>query len=678
MSSVASGAGAEREKIAVVVIHGVGETEPSWINDYIIDPIARAQPQLEPDAHSEVHQLPDDGRLHEVGTFPVVVRRATTPAADVMFAELRWSDLSKVGNGPITFIGDSIKLMFEAPDVLAQGFMRGRWLGLHAVIALLVLLSSRILKRFIVGLNVVVIICTLFMSGIWALKFQIVDQSPMKGMLRIEYGDATAVLWLTPVLLVLIYASLRIFWANRQDDIGLSEFGLSIASSSALILFYAAAISAIATGLVPVPDLGWREVDVFLARKWPALSDFDKARTVVFGVWVIWCVCTLASIALLIVVFAAQRLRLSRKPFGLQATWAAIFNVLVQAIILKLVITPASILACSQLHATYKGGGSTEILCTQNQSAGVFFLALIELIVIAIGLAYILKQRAAVAGGSKPGDMPRLIVHPLFIALAVVSVVGHITVFTEQMINLPRDPGSYISLLGQPTGVYGYDRLPSLAAGLLVLLSPVYIAALWLIYALSAPIVLIARQLVDHQYWSRARAKDRIDERYRRAVGFVNYPRRGRIAGRLSSVIDNLVAKERADRIVFLAHSQGTVITFDYLRSPEVSESLGGIGRIDVVTMGSPLSHIYAHYFVEYAAPVPAGALRGRVASWVNFWRIDDPIGDRVDVVEGLIDNRRLGPGGHVNYWKEPEVRCEICRLLGLDPPPADAGPGFR
>ncbi len=56
---------------------------------------------------------------------------------------------------------------------------------------------------------------------------------------------------------------------------------------------------------------------------------------------------------------------------------------------------------------------------------------------------------------------------------------------------------------------------------------------------------------------------------------------------------------------------------------------------------------------------------RGKVRSWTNFWRIDDPIGARVDVVSGdFIDNRALGRGGHIDYWREDEVQRHIHRLL--------------
>ena len=71
----------------------------------------------------------------------------------------------------------------------------------------------------------------------------------------------------------------------------------------------------------------------------------------------------------------------------------------------------------------------------------------------------------------------------------------------------------------------------------------------------------------------------------------------------------------------------------------------------------------------RYSARNSETLLRGNVCSWTNFWRIDDPIGNRVDVVNsGFISNRVLGCGGHVNYWREDEVRRRILALLESTP----------
>src|SRR5262249_22184219 len=142
-------------------------------------------------------------------------------------------------------------------------------------------------------------------------------------------------------------------------------------------------------------------------------------------------------------------------------------------------------------------------------------------------------------------------------------------------------------------------------------------------YNSSAGIIHIARDVVDHQYQKSA-AADLVDwglsDGGREAAEF---PRRHQIAGRLDSLMETLVAGGVLDRLIFLTHSQGTVVAFDYLRSD--SSALSQVGEIHVITLGSPLSHLYAHYFDEYRQPVDFAGLRDNVRSWTNFWRLDDP-----------------------------------------------------
>ena len=45
------------------------------------------------------------------------------------------------------------------------------------------------------------------------------------------------------------------------------------------------------------------------------------------------------------------------------------------------------------------------------------------------------------------------------------------------------------------------------------------------------------------------------------------WPRRERIRRRLLQVLDALAKRGNYDKIVFLAHSQGSVVIYDYLKS---------------------------------------------------------------------------------------------------------------
>ena len=63
-------------RVGVVVIHGVGETEPGWINDYFIPRLLKRDTSLEFEDHSEVHSLPDLGRSRPNLFFKAYLRRA--------------------------------------------------------------------------------------------------------------------------------------------------------------------------------------------------------------------------------------------------------------------------------------------------------------------------------------------------------------------------------------------------------------------------------------------------------------------------------------------------------------------------------------------------------------------------------------------------------------------------
>jgi hypothetical protein len=92
------------------------------------------------------------------------------------------------------------------------------------------------------------------------------------------------------------------------------------------------------------------------------------------------------------------------------------------------------------------------------------------------------------------------------------------------------------------------------------------------------------------------------------------------------------------------------------------------IKRFDIITLGSPLSHLYQHYFANYDQKTRLEALNGRLCSWTNFWRIDDPIGHRVKLVAGdFIHNEPLRKlGGHMDYWKDGRVCEAILDVVGV------------
>lgn len=138
------------------------------------------------------------------------------------------------------------------------------------------------------------------------------------------------------------------------------------------------------------------------------------------------------------------------------------------------------------------------------------------------------------------------------------------------------------------------------------------------------------------------------------------YPIRQRMERRFDTVLDYLCQQmPDATRLIVIAHSQGTMIA---------ALSLENLTRKDIpterhlVTMGSPLSHIYRQYFPK---GFPIERLPLHLTTWQNMYRCDDFVGTRItiddprDCIAALlvdIENLCLPAGGHVNYWTDEKA----------------------
>jgi hypothetical protein len=134
-------------------------------------------------------------------------------------------------------------------------------------------------------------------------------------------------------------------------------------------------------------------------------------------------------------------------------------------------------------------------------------------------------------------------------------------------------------------------------------------------------------------------ARDLIDHQYRPELGYSYYllpkawrdpgrPRRSRISQRLDTLAREVICKTPFDNLVFVVHSQGSVIVYDYLLAGGVQ--CGHLLRVrpHLVTFGSPLGHLYEFYFREYdGLEKHIGALSTQLSSWTNVYRVDDYVG---------------------------------------------------
>lgn len=162
---------------------------------------------------------------------------------------------------------------------------------------------------------------------------------------------------------------------------------------------------------------------------------------------------------------------------------------------------------------------------------------------------------------------------------------------------------------------------------------------------------------------------------------------RQRMMARYAALSEHLT-RRGVDRLVVVAHSQGSVLSATLLAEPLPHVHLPG--EVALVTFGSPLRQLYAQRlpgaFSWVAAPPdsPDPVHLHRVTlGWTNLAAARDPVGRTVfadpstvrwDRIRETVAMRRdgvplrevtLGAGGHGTYWTHPALYREIARFCG-------------
>ena len=102
----------------MILVHGVGETEPADMIDAVAPVVTAVQdPTRTPSDANEEVQLPDEGGQ----TFPVFMRRDQVNAAQVLFAEVFWADLSRIRQGTLALLVGLYHLVFSVRYIADQG-----------------------------------------------------------------------------------------------------------------------------------------------------------------------------------------------------------------------------------------------------------------------------------------------------------------------------------------------------------------------------------------------------------------------------------------------------------------------------------------------------------------------------------------------------------------------------
>lgn len=289
---------------------------------------------------------------------------------------------------------------------------------------------------------------------------------------------------------------------------------------------------------------------------------------------------------------------------------------------------------------------------------------------------------------------PRLIVHPsLQFMLTVCTALGVVLVSSLWLVN-----------------TFGSDRANEKNA-MAELLSGLNSYAISVVVPLGGLFVFFLPHLrpgfdmildvVNHFYFRPTSVNDVLDDDDEFDIaettfenGQLFFSRREALHDRLRRILSHYRdVYNHQPELVIVSHSQGTMVAIETLNEQDLVWLNNAFGSVTLVTMGSPFSHLYQHYFEHFYPPLEKpfwAPLRGRVDRWVNLFRVDDYVGNEISfpnsmgeksngdvslfqppatgtqsiVSEMQCKNIPVGARGHVSYWTDREVLEHLRREL--------------
>lgn len=271
----------------------------------------------------------------------------------------------------------------------------------------------------------------------------------------------------------------------------------------------------------------------------------------------------------------------------------------------------------------------------------------------------------------KDNPIRRLIVHPMILlalTLAIVFIViGAVQTVTIQVSLATAEPFSGPVAQGSKSLAYSaaertfnvsekFSTYFTLFAGFLVFSYTYFRSYLAMGIGIAKDIVV---------YFVRRPAPRVTDLR-----GLNVHPLRNRIQDRLVDTLILLIRSEHPDEVVIVSHSQGTVMSVEALRGGRLRARMQAEGvspcDINLVTMGSPTSHLYGFYFTkdfDLKSTDPSKDVKDGIASWVNIYRVDDFVGTEVEgPTPDFPVNEWVPAKGHTGYWTDDSVLRDLKR----------------
>lgn len=652
--------------IAMVVAHGVGEAEPGYAVATLSNTLSSCA-GVGRDAELRVRHLIDPSAPAQQWdrTFPVSMSQCRLASGhQLTLAELYWADLTKIGPSRMDAVLGFFRIIFEAHHFV-DGMLGGRDRG-SRLLRQVLLTASWMLRGPLIGL--VISTAALLWTSLYVVP---------------EWVGHYEALWFGGTLAVVAAIGVAILvWAIRRRDESWYDpvVWTALISAAMCVFFFGLHYSGVSLAS-PCPQIAGRLPDC----RQPYL---DAVYNILGFSWQLLGGLLLASI--IIAIFVDVRARKTRHARTVPLftaigvvmlqfiLWSALLGTALMPFVYRAeevkgineVIKNARFATEAKIHASAQrllnvaawDAGASEWIDRIAFGYGFNGLMIFGLLLVAL-ITHLrrqwLAQKSTWDAGLSAGDLPRMVVGKWIVAILVA--LG-----TLQALYLLRIDVAVANLLGP-----AFASMDNPAAQFAMQWKRAIIASGWMA-TLSLPLlastrvgnfVHIARDLIDHQY-SRRRAS--MLTQLRKSRHAEHWPRRARIQGRFIALLEELSRQGKFDAVIFVMHSQGSVVAFDYLRDQQgMSQMPCGVCP-DLVTIGSPLGHLYEHYFLEYAnLSTDVGTLQASVGRWVNLYRIDDYIGREVAQCPGSpIHNEQLPRGGHTDYWREERLAHVLIDLI--------------
>ena len=419
-------------RIAVVVVHGVGDTQPGLALNELVDTLQREHPgQIEAEAHAEMYRLEASPIVQgeRVDPFLACARsaRLTATGDEIRFYDLHWADLSRTASGRFNAFLGSFRIIFESHQFVDAMLPKEGGMLVRFLRGLLIW-AAAILRGPIVGLSACLLIVGLFY---YSLRNVLLEYAGADSATLQWY---TALLFWTGLLASLICASAFLYLRRRADDTEWKDFWIAIAVGSVLLAIYGVYLYILQSDK-PVDFEALAKAD----QKPPMCLYVTRIYYLIENLRVAWCLLLFAALAAVTLLY----LRVWRSPGRVRsgAAMAAVSLVVLQSALWLTLISAISIPLIHQanLHERLRPseGNSCDL-----ESLYVSFLGTALLLGIVGYMAlvtyagrYALARTRVLSLERRARFMPRMLFGGLITTIILVGAFVQIGVFSIVYVN---------------------------------------------------------------------------------------------------------------------------------------------------------------------------------------------------------------------------------------------------